>query len=279
MPFQLEEYQRVLFPYAYNILGSAEDARDVIQDIMIKWQSVEQEKIENQKAYLIRSVINAAINYKSRQKDRLQDYPGQWLPEPLTIDTEMDRRHILSYSLLVLLEQLNPKERAIFILKESFDFSHQEIAEQLDITPESSRQLLKRSKERLNPNIAPQARDHDEKIKRFVDLIINGNTKALEQMLAADIKVISDGGKEAPAAKNIIEGIERTQKLLLGIFKKFLHQYELHFTTANHQPAIAYTRKGQVRTCHILTFNEAGEVERIHIIVNREKLKNFKINF
>lgn len=276
MSFNIDEYQKTLFPYAYNILGSAEDAKDIIQDTMIKWQNVAQEKVENKKAYLIRSVINGAINYKSKQKERLADYPGEWLPEPVHLETEMDRRHILSYSLLVLLEQLSPKERAVFILKEAFDFSHSEIAALLDISIENCRQILKRSKERLDPTLAPHAVKDESKLKQFVEVMFSGNTEALQQMLAADIKAISDGGKEASAARKTIFGPENVRKLLLGIFEKFFKHagIQISYTSLNHQPALLYIQDDTVHLCQVFKLNDSGAIESIYFVRNPEKLKN-----
>lgn len=276
MPFNIDEYQKTLFPYAYNILGSAEDAKDIVQDTMIKWQHVAQEKVENQKSYLIRAVINGAINFKGKQKERLSDYPGEWLPEPVHLETEMDRRYILSYSLLVLLEQLSPKERAVFILKESFDFSHTEIAGLLDITIENSRQILKRAKQRLDPTAAPQAERDESKLKQFVEVMLNGNAEALQQMLTSDIKAMSDGGKEASAARKTIFGPENVRKLLLGIFEKFFkhNNIKISHTSLNHQPALLYSEGDVIHLCQVFKINESGVIESIYFVRNPEKLKN-----
>src|SRR5579859_4509559 len=146
----IKEYQDILFPYAYNILGSAEDARDAIQDVLTKYYAEPREGVTNEKAYLVKSVINQAINKKQRR--RLIPQPEEWLPEPVateSADANVYLKDILSYSLLVLLEKLNAKERAVFILKESFDYDHEEMAEILGITEEHSRKLLSRAKSKL----------------------------------------------------------------------------------------------------------------------------------
>src|SRR5690606_24381914 len=125
-----EDYQKKLFPYAYHILGSAEDARDVIQDVVLNYIEKRSNNIENSSAYLIKSVINRSITLKERSKKMV----GQtiWLPEPVATegaDQWINSREILSFTLMVLLEHLNPKERAVFILKEAFDYSHEQIAD------------------------------------------------------------------------------------------------------------------------------------------------------
>src|SRR5688572_4244208 len=123
---------QVLFPYAYNILGAAENAKDVVQDILAKhYASTEQTNIHDLKNYLVRSLVNHAINTKKRLQKTLRE--GEvWLPEPIatndTPDRELHLAEILSYSMLVLMERLSATERAVFILRESFDYSHDEIA-------------------------------------------------------------------------------------------------------------------------------------------------------
>src|SRR5690606_3781018 len=148
----MNEYRPLLVTYAYNILGSMEEARDIVQDAFVNLMKRGEDGIENEKAYLIRTVINLSINRKKRQQKMLASYPGEWLPEPVATekaDREVVQKDILSYSLMVLLEKLNPRQRAVFILKEAFDYDHDEIAGVLNITPENSRKILSRAKSLL----------------------------------------------------------------------------------------------------------------------------------
>src|SRR3546814_639413 len=151
----MTDYQSKLFPYAYNILGSVDDALDVIQDVMVKRLSGVGAALENESAYLIKSVINRAINLKNRNKRTRER--TLWLPEPVSTepaDARIKKKEIISYSMMVLLEHLSAKERAVFILKEAFDYAHEEIAETLSMTVENSRQLLSRAKRSLRSNDA-----------------------------------------------------------------------------------------------------------------------------
>jgi len=146
----LKNYQNKLFPYAYNITGSSEDAKDAIQDVLIKHFSSKNKNIENETGYLIRAVVNQSINIKKR-RDKI-NLDKIWLPEPISTekaDDNINREEIISYSILVLLEKLTPKERAVFILKKAFDYSHKDIAETVDLTTENSRKLLNRAKTKL----------------------------------------------------------------------------------------------------------------------------------
>src|SRR5690606_28153889 len=139
-----------LFPYAYNILGNIDDCQDVIQDVLIKFNEKDIDSISNHQAYLIKSVINQAINLKKKNdRERQQKIT---LPEPIVTNRGEDNielDEILNYSMLVLLDTLNAKERAVFLLKEAFDYEHDQIAEILAISVENSRQLLTRAKKKL----------------------------------------------------------------------------------------------------------------------------------
>ena len=145
-----EDYQAKLFPYAYNILGSINDAQDVVQDVIVNHIESNRDNITNTSAYLIKSVINKSINLKKRSKK--MDGQTTWLPEPIATespDKNINSQEIISYAMLVLLEYLDPRERGVFILKQAFDYSHQEIAEVFSISIENSRQLLIRAKNTL----------------------------------------------------------------------------------------------------------------------------------
>ena len=146
----MKNYTDILFPYAYNILGSVEDAKDTVQDILVKYLSIDKRHVRNEIGFLIKSVINQSINVKKKKKTISAD--EIWLPEPISTekaDDNINREEIISYSMLTLLEKLSAKERAVFILKESFDYSHQEIAEQLDISIGTSKSNLAKARQKI----------------------------------------------------------------------------------------------------------------------------------
>lgn len=275
--FNIDNYQRELFPYAYNILGIAEDAEDVVQEVMVKWQELDHTLIEHPKAYLVRSVINRAINQKEKNNRERATYIGPWLPEPIfTEDTEarLDSNKILTYSMLLLMEQLNVKERAVFILRESFDYAHADIAAALDITEELSRQLLKRAKAKIGPAPLQPKRQPTEmqRIEQFMNALLQGNAEAVEQMLAADIALASDSNGKATAARKILQGIDTVRKFLVGIFAKNDHTvFELQYVVANHQPAILYRIGGAIVRCTVFDVVD-DKIRGIHFIMNPDKL-------
>ncbi|MGZ6523439.1 MAG: sigma-70 family RNA polymerase sigma factor, partial [Bacteroidia bacterium] len=242
----MENIRKLLTTYAYNILGSYEDAKDVVQEAYLNFSNMANETIENKKAYLVRTVINLSINQKKRQKKLVQQYPGEWLPEPVATekaDMAITRKEILSYSLMVLLEKLNPKQRAVFILKEAFDYDHKEIAAVLDITEEYSRKIFSRAKLELKePKTVDSAVIPKDYLDKYIDVIYKADTRQLENFLQNDITIISDGGGKVAAAINPVSGKKAVMKFLLGINKKFYGREGIRIekSNINHHPAILY---------------------------------------
>src|SRR5262249_54040466 len=146
------------------------------------------------KAYLTRSVINRAITTKNRQKKIISSYPGNWLPEPVATeaaDNDLLQKDILSYSLMVLLEKLDAKQRAVFILKEAFNYEHEEIASLLDISVENSRKILSRARKEIkNEPVNNVAKTPAHYLDKYIDAIRSGDIKRVEQLLSDDIVVI-----------------------------------------------------------------------------------------
>ncbi|WP_420399035.1 sigma-70 family RNA polymerase sigma factor [Flagellimonas sp.] len=276
----MEDYQNKLFPYAYNILGSADDAKDAIQEILIKYQDVKNQAVQNEMGYLVRSVINESINLKKKRQLGLSD--ALWLPEPIATDTtdeQIDSSAIISYSMMVLLEKLSPKERAVFILKEAFGYSHKEIGLVLEMTLENSRKLLSRGRSRLRSLKRGVSIDHAKVpkayLKRYVDSIRSGDVKNLEQMLSEDIMVSADGGDEIQVVRELTQGLQAAVKLLLYVFKTYQQKNKIVVTEVNHQPALLYYQDGVLVNCQIFQI-EDGKIVQIHAQLAPNKLKALK---
>lgn len=276
----MDALRPLLTTYAYNILGIMDDANDVVQDAYVKFMGVDSDKIENPKAYLIRTVINLSINKKKRQQKLITNYPGEWLPEPVDTegaDTAINKKEILSYSLMVLLEKLNAKQRAVFILKEAFDYDHEEIAEVLDITPENSRKLLSRARNQLKQPAAVDSNSitKAEFLNKYLDVIRKGDTGRLEKMLYEDVLVVSDGGGKAAAFLKPVQGRSNVLALLMGLKNKFFDQVRVEFGEVNHMPALFYFGGDQPVTCQILII-ENDQILSSYIIRNPDKLKELQ---
>ena len=277
----MKQYQSLLFPYAYNILGTVDDAKDAIQDVLLKYSS-KNVKVENERGYLIRGVINQSINLKERLK-KTQPY-DIWLPEPVATESSdqgLELKEMVSYSILFLLERLTPKERAVFILKEAFAYTHEEIAEVLSVTIENSRKLLSRAHKKVQEKErkeTPKARkEHFDQLEVFISAIRKKDLDALHQLLAKDTMLYADGGKKISVVRRYCEGAEDVSDLLLYVHHRFLIKYTVTFTVVNHQPALLYFWKGQLKLCQVIEFSPAKRlIRRVSAIIDPLKLKNLK---
>ncbi|SFW75054.1 RNA polymerase sigma-70 factor, ECF subfamily [Sinomicrobium oceani] len=275
----------LLETYAYNILGSYEDARDVVQDVWLKQLEHPVDGVANVKAYLIRSVINHAINVRKRQDKFRKEYPGHWLPEPIATDRAdifLERTEILSYALMILLEKLTPRERAVFILKEGYNYTHSEIAETLEITVDNSRQLFSRGKGRLGREMNPSkdGRGHEEGLFTLLNVIKAGEMSSLESLLHDDVHATSDGGGKVSAAVNMVKGKTDVSRLLMGIFRKFyMNTPGMHFEIerVNHYPAVFCYIGEELISCMPVDIRE-GKIRNVYFVRNPDKLKNLHKN-
>lgn len=275
----MEQTYKKLLTYAYNIVGCYEDAKDMVQDALEKYTAVDKTGIDNESNYLIKTVVNTAINFKNRQ-DRQKGY-GVWLPAPIATehaDVPIIREQTAGYSLLVLMEQLNARERAVFILKEAFDYGHQEIAATLDISPANSRQLLARSKKTLKSRAFQAAPPVQRPVlDKYIQTLTDADIKGLKQLLVEDIRLMADGGKKVKVVKDIVIGKDATAHLLQYVYALFLQPTRRVFTTVNHQPAICFYRNGRIYACQVLELNRQGKICNIYSIIDPQKLQALPI--
>lgn len=279
----MDSLQQTLTSYAYNILGSYEEAKDIVQDVMVEMiHRNNGSAIVNEKAYLTRSVINRAINAKNRQKKMVYDYPGNWLPEPVateTADNDLHQKDILSYSLMILLEKLDAKQRAVFILKEAFAYEHEEIAEVLDISVENSRKILSRARKEISTlkggaideAIHPSKTVTTSYLDKYIETIRSGDIKRVEELLNDDIIIVSDGGGKATAALHPIAGKERVASFLSGVYAKFYHDRRIEKGQVNHHPALFYYYDDKLVNCQIFELQN-DHISRIYFMRNPDKL-------
>lgn len=270
-----ESFYRKLRVYAYNIIGVYDDANDIVQDVLEKFMKVEKSGIDNEEAYLIRMVINSSINFKKRMK-KFSTY-GVWLPEPVqtgSTDSKLERELVADYALMVLFEKLNPKERAVFILKEGFDYKHGEIAEVLDITDANSRKLLGRAKLKLGNGISVGKQMNREDISPFLDALNSSDVNKLESLFSENISFSADGGDSVQVVATNTKGKSNISELLVLIYVNFLKgkTYTVHIM--NHQVSIIYKTPETTSSCLMFSFNEKGLISSIYSVVDPDKLKN-----
>ncbi|MDM1555167.1 MULTISPECIES: sigma-70 family RNA polymerase sigma factor [Chryseobacterium] len=275
-----ENYNRLL-TYAYNITGSYEDSQDLVQDVIEKYISLDKSEIKNETNFLIKSTINHAINFKNRHSKKM--IYGEWLPEPLSFENaenELIKEQTARYTLLVLLEKLNARERAVYILKEAFDYSHQEIAGALDISVENSRKLLSRAGKHLqNVKYTPDnisLSSGSDTLQKYQLALSEGSIPEIEKLLMDEIRLSADGGKRIRVIKAVEVGKSSVAKLLAHVQQQFLGKKPHTFHIFNHQPAICFWQGGRIYNCHILDIDSEGMILEIYSIVDPEKLKRLQ---
>jgi RNA polymerase sigma factor (sigma-70 family) len=274
----MEKVYKKLLTYSYNIVGSYDDAKDLVHDVLEKYIEIDKSHIQNESNFLIKSTINHSINFKNRQSRKVNF--GVWLPQPVSTenpDSKIIKEQTANYSLLVLMEYLNPKERAVFILKEGFDYSHEEIADLLDITIENSRKLLSRARKQLNQSSFNSIISNEEVIDRYQKAIVSADIKQLESMLVEDIKLMADGGTKIRVIKDIETGVTAAARLLHSIQKQFLKDKKYSFHVFNHQPAICFWDNDILYNCQILNLDKQGRILQIYSVVDPEKLKSIVV--
>ncbi|WP_411030152.1 sigma factor-like helix-turn-helix DNA-binding protein [Spongiimicrobium sp. 3-5] len=274
----MKNYHNKLFPYAYNILGSSEDAKDAIQDVLMKYLSIEKGHIKNETGYLIKAVTNQSINIKKRNQKIIAN--RMWLPEPISTeiaDSNINGEEIISYSMLVLLEKLTAKERAVFILKNAFEYSHEEISLVIDSTIENSRKLLSRATKKIsNSSIDTNQNTPTSFIKNYVHAIQNGDVSKLEKMLSEEISLHADGGKNIKVVRELTVGKAATLDLLFFVFKTHQKSLSVKISKINHQPALLFYKAKILINCQVFEL-EGNKIKNIFSIIDPNKLKSLSL--
>jgi len=272
-----EEFRPLLFSIAYRMTKSIADTEDILQDVYEACLQKNNEAFISIKHYLAKAVINRSLS--SIEKRKALQYKGIDLPEPLLVE---ERSPILqsdvSFGLLTLLQTLTPQERAVFILKETFDFDYTELAELLDLKQEHCRQLLHRSKEKLKTRKVRRRatkQQNEAFAAAFLQASLSGKLEELIRFLKQDVVIYSDGGGKVSAAINPIYGIEHVVKFLWGMQQKRGAELELQIKTINGQPGFVFYDKetGQIDTIAILE-EEDGQVAALYLVRNPEKFSN-----
>ncbi|AWE50885.1 MULTISPECIES: RNA polymerase sigma-70 factor [Streptomyces] len=248
---------------AYRMLGSASEAEDAVQETFLRWQAADVERVEVPEAWLTKVLTNLCLNQLTSARARRETYVGQWLPEPLLAGDPMlgpadtvEQRESVSYAVLVVLERLSPSERAVYVLREAFDYTHREIAEILDITEASSQQILHRARKHVAQGRA-RAEVDEAAARRIIDEFLaaatSGRTEPLVRLLTEDAVVVGDGGGKIPARAKAVEGALAVAKFLRGLFKPSEAKRalvggspEYYAATANGGPALVVVVDGRV---------------------------------
>jgi RNA polymerase sigma-70 factor (ECF subfamily) len=265
----------LLFTVAYEILGSASDAEDIVQETWLRWSDVDHAAVRDPRAYLVRIVTRQALNRLRSLARRREDYVGEWLPEPLLtspdVAADVELAESISIAMLTVLETLGPTERAVFVLREVFDTPYEEIAEAVGKSPAAVRQIAHRARDHIaarRPRMAVSTTEQQEAVDRFLAAIRHGDLQGLLDVLAPDVVAVGDGGGLAPAVRRPIQGAERVAGLLIGLRSV---DFEAKAVWLNGSLA-ARIDIGDEFTAAVSLAVENGRITRIYAISNPHKL-------
>jgi RNA polymerase sigma-70 factor, ECF subfamily len=283
-----DRFQRqrpLLFALAYRMLGSATEADDVLQDAWLRWNRAEPSAVRSDTAYATTIVTRLCLDRLKSARATRERYIGPWLPEPLLTDpaeppdVRVQRAESITLAFLVLLETLSPEERAVFLLKEVFEYDHAEIARMLGLTPANSRQIFHRAKARVaarRPRPAPDASGRRAVAERFARAFSAGDAEALNRLLAEDVGFWSDGGGKAFAARRPLAGRPMVVKFLAGLHRSAARARAMPVVTrsmvdVNAEPALLVRLGDRLDSVFVLTI-DGGAVSAIRVIRNPDKL-------
>ncbi|MFD1815139.1 RNA polymerase sigma-70 factor [Rhodococcus gannanensis] len=272
------ENRALLFTVAYEILGSAADAEDVVQDSYLRWQDVDPTTVEHPRAYLVQVVTRLALNHLRGAQRRREDYIGNWLPEPVSTAPDAADDAVLaesvSIAMLLVLETLKPHERAVFVLDEVFGYSHREIAEMVGKSAGAVRQIAHRARNHVHarrPRFVPDPETSSAIVVQFLHAAATGDVRQLMSLMAPGVVEITDGGGKVTAARIPVVGAERVATYVIGLARKSMAGFGVSLTTCNALPAVLFTNDGRVDS--VLVFDiDGGLIRSLYAVRNPDKL-------
>ncbi|MFD4429137.1 RNA polymerase sigma-70 factor [Nocardia sp. NPDC058497] len=281
-PDPFDTFRPLLFTIAYEILGSAVDAEDVLQDSYLRWRDATE--VTHPRAYLVQIVTRQAINHLRAVRRRREDYVGTWLPEPIRTTPDAGHDMLLaesvSMAMLLVLETLGPTERAVFVLSEVFGHSHGEIADMIGKTDTAVRQIAHRARAHVaarRRRFEPDSDTSRAVIRRFLLAANTGDVGALMEVLAPDVVQISDGGGRVSAARRPIVGAEPVARFLIGLAQNSMAGVAVEFGSVNAMPAVlARTGDGELDTVLVVELTE-DSITGLYAIRNPDKLQSVDV--
>lgn len=278
-----DQYRSLLFSVAYRMLGAVADAEDMLQETFIRWQQAPEEEIRSPRAFLVTIISRLCINHLQSARVRREEYPGQWLPEPIVTGPGADPLDLiridesLSMAFLVLLERLTPPERAVFLLREVFDYEYSEIAAVLGQNEANCRQILSRAKQHITamrPRFETSQQQKNDLLERFLKAASSGDMEGLLTLLANDVELHSDGGGKGIGARNLIHGANNVARGAVGTFSKLLpKKLTQRVAQINGEPGVVSYLDGKPYGVLTLEVRE-GRVQAIYIVTNPDKLSH-----
>jgi len=286
-----EPHRRRLLGLAYRMLGSMADAEDAVQEAYLRWHAAERDNVADPRAFLMTTTARICLDMLTSARARREEYVGPWLPDPvidtaaLAPDSRTELAEDLSVALLLALDRLSPLERAAFLLHDVFDFSFSEVAATLERSEAACRQLAARARAHVRAvrprGAVPAAvrspemdRKHEQLMSAFVAAATAGDLEGLTQLLASDVRVLTDGGGKVAASLNVLEGADRAARFLIGATRKgWREDFALRFATINGLPGVIVDLpEGPVQTTAFEI--EGGLIRALYVVRNPDKLRH-----
>lgn len=280
-----------LFAIAYRMLGSVMEAEDMVQEAWLRWDRTDQSAVENPKAFLAKTMTRLCLDQLKSAKTKREQYVGEWLPEPILTDRTpklggwespdkmVELAESLSFAFLHLLERLTPAERAVFLLREVFDYDYQAIAEIVDKNETACRQILRRAKQAVGkdrPKFDTTPAEHEQILAQFAAACISGSMDGLLTLLADDVVEYSDGGGIQKAALKPIFGADKVARFWLGIMKQAPKNTIPQFLQLNGRPAILILIDGTPYST-IQIHIEEGKIKQVFSQLNPHKISHLEL--
>lgn len=269
-------HRNLLFTVAYEMLGSAADAEDVLQETWLRWVDVDRAEVRDERAYLVRIVTRLSLNRMRTNARRRETYVGPWLPEPLLttpdVAEDLELADSVSLAMLTVLETLGPTERAVFVLREVFAFEYDEIAVAVDKTPAAVRQIAHRARSHVaerKPRSETTATQYERVLRQFMHAASTGDVQGLMDVLAPDVVLVSDGGGVRKAALRPILGSDKVARFLTSAGADVPVTLEIAYV--NGAPGIHILVDGNVETV-VSAVLEHGLITGLYAVRNPEKL-------
>jgi RNA polymerase sigma-70 factor (TIGR02957 family) len=269
-------HRSLLFTVAYEMLGSAADAEDVLQESWLRWADVDHSQVRDPRSYLIRVVTRQALNRLRTLARNREEYVGEWLPEPLLtmpdVAEDVELAESVSIAMLTVLETLGPTERAVFVLREVFEMPYGEIGEAIGKSAGTVRQIARRAREHVaarRPRVQVSRSEQQAVVERFLAALRTGQLQELMEVIAPDVVLIADGGGVVAAARAPIYGAERVAKLFARAHR-VVAAFQTTTVWLNGAPAGRIEIDGQLVAVSLVIEN--GRITRIYTIANPQKL-------
>ncbi|TDE33281.1 RNA polymerase sigma-70 factor [Actinomadura sp. 6K520] len=271
-------HRNLLFTVAYEMLGSAADAEDVLQETWLRWAGVDLGTVRDRRAYLVRITTRQALDRLRTLGRRKESYVGPWLPEPLLttpdVAEDVELADSVSMAMMLLLETLAPTERAVFVLREVFDLAYGEIAEAVGKTPAAVRQIAHRARAHVaarRPRDVVSPAETRAALRAFQRATETGDLRDLLDILAPDVVLLTDGGGLAHAMKEPVVGAGKVGNLLSGGLRAFTSGVTTEAVEINGYPGLVFRLDGHIEGVVAMRV-EDGLITGLYIVRNPEKL-------